>query len=100
MLPLADWRIVRLRTMYINGSSRRDSNLLAHERTRLYARCTAFIWAAPTYSPLDYSAPHLARSHSPSMTGKEAGLAAERRRGLFGWPWLLRRQRFQRMMCQ
>lgn len=47
ILPLADWRIVRLRMTHVSGSLRRDSNLLAHERARLDARFTDLIWPAP-----------------------------------------------------
>ena len=66
MLPLADWRIVRVRLMRISGSSRRASNLLAHRRVRLDVRLAALM-VPPRFPP---------RFHSPlSMTGSEVGLA-------------------------
>ena len=77
MLPLADWRIVRLRTRRINGSSRRDSNLLAHERG-----CTSC--CAHEARPLVFLLRLLcsafrAMSLAAATTGKETDLAAERR---------------------
>ena len=74
MLPLADWRNRRVRLGRINGSSRRNSNLLAHERGRV----AALMRPPSCFSRLLCSAVR-AMSLAAATTGKETDLAAERR---------------------
>lgn len=86
ILPLADWRMARVRLMRMNGHSRRDSNFLVHERARLDARLAALIWPAPLVFP------------SMLITiDAEVGPVADPKVYL---PPLSRRQRLQRIVCR
>src|SRR5262249_10094802 len=51
VLPLADWRIMRMRLTRLTGHWRRDSNLLAHRCASLDARRAILIDPPPCVPP-------------------------------------------------